>query len=137
MINPEELWISEEQVRANQAAQAAKNGNRKARQSRKPSKVDFLQFSIPLLLTLCNAKAHCTIWAMVCALSEAWFSTGLNGQHLNPFPLSRMNASKWGLDRNRKWHALEFLTRIRLIRVDRSDPQNVTVTIFWAPCYSP
>jgi hypothetical protein len=136
MTDPQDLWLSEEQVRAYQAAQTARNRERKGRQPRKSPKVDFLQHSIPLLLALRKANPPGIVYAMVWALSEAWFTTGLDGQHLNPFPLARIDFKKWKIDRSQKTRALRFLVRIRLIEIDRSDPENVLVAIFWASRYT-
>ena len=72
---------------------------------------------------------------MVCALQEAWFTTGIYSQHPNPFPLSAVDAQKWGLNRWQKTRALQFLTQTRLIHLDRSDPLQPTVTLAWVDRY--
>ena len=133
MIDPQDLWLTEEQVRA---ALSAKDGRKKSRRSKKTPKVDFLQFSVPLLLTLRKHKAPYFVHAMVWALSEAWFTTGLHGKHPNPFPVARVNTAKWKLSRYQKSRALRFLADLPLIEIDRTDTRKPLVTIFWAPRHS-
>jgi hypothetical protein len=70
---------------------------------------------------------------MVCALTEAWFTSGLHGQHPNPFSLEKADTQKWGLTKFQKYRALKFLAEISLVEMDRSDPKNPTVAIIWAP----
>jgi len=72
---------------------------------------------------------------MVCALTETWFNIGFHEHHPNPFPLRFCEATKWGLTRKQKSRALQFLIRIQLIEVDRSGPQNPSVTLTWEPRY--
>jgi hypothetical protein len=135
MINPEVFWVSEEQIRATYVARAARDGKRKAQEPRKTPKVNFLQFSTTLLLKLTQAKASGRVWAMVCALTEAWFTTGLHSRHPNPFPLSALKTKKWGFNRSQKYYLLRILVRMDLVRLDRSDPKNPFVTINWEPPY--
>src|SRR5438132_5294868 len=99
MIDPREMWVSEHQIRATEAARIAKSGKEKPRSPEKVPKVDFLQHSISLLLKLRNENASCIIWATVWALSEAWFTTGRHGHHPNPFPLAAVNWTKWKVTR--------------------------------------
>ena len=40
-------------------------------------------------------------------------------------------------NRYRKFKALQFLVRARLVSVDRSDPENPLVTIAWESRYLP
>jgi hypothetical protein len=137
MIDPREMWVSADQIRATEAARIAKDDKEKPRSPKKVPKVDFLQHSIPLLLKLRNENASCIIWAMVCALSEAWFTRGRHGHHPNPFPLAAMDSTKWKLTRGQKSRALQFLARIGLIKVDRSDSKRPLVTIAWESPYEP
>jgi hypothetical protein len=134
MIDPQDLWATDEEVKAHLAR---KDGNKKPR-PKKESKVGFLKFDVPFLHKLIDDKAGRAVWAMVCALQEAWFTTGIYSQHLNPFPLSAVEMERWGLKyRIQKHRALEFLIRTRLINVDRRDPKNPLVTLAWVPLYQP
>ena len=101
----------------------------------KAAKVDFLTFDLTLLHKLRAARANSAVYAMVCALSETWFTTGFHRQHPNPLPLSRVNSANWQLTRKQKSRALRFLTQINLIAVDRRDPRNPLLTLNWAPLY--
>lgn len=132
MIDPSDLWISKEQVQAHLARK--KDGKRRSR-SKRGSKVDFLKVSIALAQKLHGEGASGNAWAMVMALTEAWYTTGFYSQHLNPFPLSVVDSRRWGFTRKQKSRTLQFLTRIHLIHVDRQDPDNPQVTIAWEPRY--
>ena len=116
-------------------AEANENDGQKPpeRKGKPPKKrsIDFLQLDIALLRKLGEVNAPCNVWLMVSALSEAWFATGVCNRHLNPFPLSIVDAQRWGLDRRRKHEALKFLARACLIEVDRSAPKNPSVTLCW------
>jgi len=124
----DQIRLSEEQV-AEYMAQR-RNGS-KSPKKRKPPEARFLQFSIPLLLTLGNAEAPCFVWAMVWALSEAWFTSGIGKKHLNPFPLSIVDIKKWRLHRRQKSRALQFLAKRQLIKIDRTEPGNPKVKLAW------
>lgn len=134
MIDPQDFWLTNEQVQAHLARQ--RNGQRK-RQGRKPLEAGFLKVSIGLAHKLREENANGDAWAIVMALSEAWFTTGLHGQHPNPFPLSNVDFKRWGFTRKQKSRTLLFLTRIHLISVDRREPENSLVTIAWEPRYQP
>ena len=136
MSDPREFWFTEEQVQAAYAARTAKDGKKKPHPE-KESKAGFLKLSIPLWRKLVDDKAGRNVWAMVGALYEAWFTTGLHLQHPNPFPLARVDVKRWGLDRRQKHFALKFLAQIRLVDIDRSNPENPMVTLAWAPLYHP
>src|SRR5215469_1826205 len=132
MIDPQDLWISEEQLQAHLARE--KDGTRKPR-PKKEFKVGFLKISIGLAHKLHDEDAKGDTWAMVMALTEAWYTTGFYSQHLNPFPLSVVDFKRWGFTRKQKSRALQFLTQIRLIWIDRQDPDNPEVTIAWEPSH--
>jgi hypothetical protein len=136
VIDLENFWVSEEQIRTTEAARAAKDSKGKP-QPRKESKVGFLKLSLAFLHKLKQENANGDVYATVWALSVAWFTTGIHTQHPNPFPLSTVDTRSWGLDRRRKHEALKFLIRVRLIDVDRRDPKNPLVTIAWEPQYPP
>lgn len=123
--DPEELALSQEQLVELMARK------RDSRQPSRSRKAGFLQFSTVFLLRLRLEKAPCIVWAMVWALSEAWFTAGLHGQHPNPFPLARVDTQKWRLDRWQKRRALQFLVKRRLVELDRTDPQNPKVSLAW------
>ena len=105
----------------------------KQRKLRKRPEVEFLKLDLVLLHKLRRVNAPCIASAMVYALSEAWFRTGICSKHLNPFPLLAVDTKKWELDRSQKMRALHFLVRNRFINVDRSDPSNPFVTLLWVP----
>jgi hypothetical protein len=132
MIDPQELFLSEEQLR--EFAARRRDGDRKPERKKK-SRAQFIQVPLAICHKLVDEKANRFIWAMVCALSETWFTTGRHNQHLNPFPLDRCAAEKWGLTRLQKFRALKFLTRIRLIAVNRRNPKTSLVTLTWVPRY--
>jgi hypothetical protein len=133
MIDPRDFWATDEQVKAHLSRKDGKNKPR----PNKETKVGFLKFDVPFLHKLIDDKASRAVWAMVFALQEAWFTTGIYSQHPNPFPLAKTNPARWRLNKQQKYQALKFLTKVRLIDVDRSDPKNPLVTLAWVPHYSP
>ena len=134
MIDPHDLWISEEQVEAHLARK--KNGKKKSRPKKK-SKIDFLKVSVAFAHKLRDKGASGDAWAMVMALTEAWYTTGFYSEHLNPFPLSVVDSTRWEFTRMQKFRTLQFLTRVHLIYIDRQDQDNPQVTIAWEPRYLP
>jgi hypothetical protein len=136
MIDPKDYWVSEEQIRATEAARVLKDGKNKPR-PRKQRRASFLKVSVALAHKLRDDGANGEAWAMVMALTETWFTTGIYSQHPNPFSLSALDSQRWAFTRRQKSRALQFLTRIRLISVDRQDPENPLVTIAWEPRYQP
>jgi hypothetical protein len=132
MIDPSDLWISEEQVRVHLARK--KDGKRKSRLKKKP-RIDFLKVSVALAHKLHDEGVSGSTWAMVMALTEAWYTTGFCSQHLNPFPLSVLDPKRWGFTRKQKSRTLQLLTRIHLIHIDRQELNNPQVTIAWEPRY--
>ena len=133
MIDPKDFWATAEQVKAHQVREYGKKKPR----PRQETKVGFLKVDVALWHRLVEDKSGWKAWAMVGALYEAWFTTGIYSQHPNPFPLARTDSTRWGLNKQQKYQALKFLIRIRLIDVDRSDPKNPLVTLAWVPRYSP
>lgn len=134
MIDPEDLHLSEQQLKEFMVRKT--DGRRKPR-ARKESKVGFLKVPIALAHKLHDDKANGDAWAMVMALTEAWFTTGIYSQHPNPFSLSVLDSKQWGFTRKQKSRTLQFLSRIRLIVVGRQNPENPLVTIAWEPRYPP
>ena len=132
MTNSNPFAISEEQLKESSARQSNKKPGRE-----KKFNAEFILISLAMCHKLADEKASGSVRTMVDALSETWFNTGRHKQHLNPFPLELCDGEKWGLTRMQKSRALKFLTRIRLIAVDRSDPKNPLVTLAWVPRYSP
>jgi hypothetical protein len=113
-----------------------KNGQKppaKKPESRKGPEIEFLKLDLIPLRKLAHTNARGIAWAMFCALSEAWFTTGIGTRHLNPFPLSAVETKKWGLNRSQKFLALRFLTKNRFIEIDRSDPKTPLATLLWVP----
>src|ERR1700757_320310 len=96
---------------ANCIAPSGKSGRRSRRKS--PA-LEFLNLPMSLLQKLAVAKAGWATWVMVCALHEAWFTTGVHCNHPNPLPISRVDASRWPLTRKQKSRALQFLARTDL-----------------------
>jgi hypothetical protein len=134
MIDPQDFWATDEEVKAHLAR---KEGKKKLWPKR-DSKIGFLKFDVPFLHKLIDDKAGRAVWAMVCALQEAWFTTGIYSRHPNPFPLSVVDMERWGFKhRTKKRRALEFLIRTRLINLDRRDPRKPLVTLAWVPIYEP
>jgi hypothetical protein len=99
----------------------------------KERKIEFLKLDLAPLSRLAHRDAPGTAWKMFCALSEAWFGTGICMRHLNPFPLSIVNTQKWSLSRMQKSRALRFLAQNRFIAIDRREPENPLVTLLWLP----
>jgi hypothetical protein len=131
--------LEERQQEAAKAVSVQNNGQRPdaKRLPANTAKVEFLTFDLALLHRLHAAKANSAVYAMVWALSEAWFTTGFHQQHPNPLPLCRVNTAKWQLSRKQKSRALQFLTQIGLVQLDRSDPKKPLVRLAWVPPYPP
>jgi len=70
-------------------------GKSRRRTRRKSPALEFLNLPMSLLQILAVTKAGWATWVMVCALHEAWFTTGVHCNHPNPLPISRVNASRW------------------------------------------
>jgi hypothetical protein len=103
----------------------------------KKSNAEFIQISLGLCHKLTDEKASGPVRTMVDALTETWFNTGRHNRHLNPFPLELCDTGKWGLTRMQKSRALKFLARVKLIAVDRRDPEKPRVTLAWVDRYPP
>jgi hypothetical protein len=74
-----------------------------------------------------------SVFAMFCALYEAWFTTGRKDEHPNPFPLSHSDTGKWGLTRMQKSRALKSLIRTGLITVSQRNPKKLLIRLTWEP----
>ena len=101
----------------------------------KKSNVEFLQYDLAFCHKLADERAYGAVRVLVDALTETWFNTGRHRRHLNPFPLNLCDTEKWGLTRFQKFRALKFLARVKLIAVDRRDPQEPWIILTWVDRY--
>jgi hypothetical protein len=91
--------------------------------------IQFYKVPAQLGLKLAQAKAGWALWAMVLAISEAWYRNGHHQSHPNTFPLVDVDTEKWGINRSQKHRSTKFLIKIDWIIVDRSDPKNPLITM--------
>jgi hypothetical protein len=92
---------------------------------RTASALQFFKVPAQLDLDLAKAKADWATWAMVRAISEAWFRNGHHQNHTNSFPLALCDTGKWGINnRTQRGRALKFLIKVGWIQVDRKNPQK-------------
>jgi hypothetical protein len=103
----------------------------------KKSNTEFIQHSLSLCHKLADEKANGPARILVDALTETWFNTGRHNRHLNPFPLESCDTAKWGLTRLQKFRALKFLAGVKLVAVDRRNPEGPWVTLAWVDRYPP
>ena len=128
-----QLFVQPEAAKAIKSAkEKGANGGKKRRRADR-----FFRMTPAFCLKLCEEKVPWTVWAMVCALYEAWYASGWYDQHPNPFPLGMVDVSKWGLHRRQKSRAMQVLIRAHLVKVDQTDPKHPLVTLAWEPKCSP
>jgi hypothetical protein len=92
--------------------------------------MQFCKVPAQLDLDLVKTKANWTAWAMVRALSEAWYRNGHHQHHSDSFPLESCDLEKWGLkNRMQRYRAFKFLLGIGWIQIDRSNPQEPLIVM--------
>src|SRR5262245_2364898 len=94
-FDPANLTLPEEYFKARQ--EVGKNGDKPAKPRPGRGPLKFYKFPAQLDRDLVAAKANWTVWAMIRALYEAWFTAGTYPNHPNPFPLAACDTKKWGL----------------------------------------
>ena len=98
--------------------------------------LEFYKFPGQLDRDLVALKANWTVWALVRALYEAWFTLGYP-IHPNPFPLAACDTKKWGLSRWQRSRALQVLTKTGWVLLDQRNPKKPLVTLAWQPLHKP
>jgi len=97
----------------------------------------FYKLPAQLDRDLAAVKANWTVWAMVRALYEAWFTLGTYPDHPNPFPLAACDSKKWGLSRWQRSRALRALTKTGWILLDQRNPKKPLLALAWQPLHRP
>jgi hypothetical protein len=129
-FDPANLVLGEDYLLARGAS--AKN-QRPAKSPIAKASLKFYKFPAQLDRDLVAVKANWTVWAMVRALYETWFTLRTYPNHPNPFPLAACDTKKWGLSRWQRSRALRVLTKTGWILLDQRNPKKPLVALAWQP----
>jgi hypothetical protein len=128
---PQDFWVSEEQI---QASQAAKDGKNRPQPTHKPPtksrfKGEFSKVPNVVWEALFNGNASSSAWKLVLALQELWFR---HPNHYNPVRFTTTHAQSFGFSRFQKYRALSELERLGQITVHSAgNGKNPWVTLRW------
>jgi len=121
MIDPRELFLTEEQSREFQARKAL-------RRSAKPPKrkIDFYQFPRPVFVALFGS-GYMPALAVAAVIHETWFK---NYQQ-NPITLTSVCLREFRISKGQKLRALKILEQTGYYEVKRFPRRNPRITLKW------
>jgi len=123
MIEPRELFLTEEQIREFQARKSSR------RSAKKPKRgIQFYKFPAVLMDALIQVD-YAPAWRLAAAIYKAWFT----GFKRNPVKLTSAALVGFRISKDQKWRALKGLEQTGQFAGERSERRNPLVTLRWEP----
>jgi hypothetical protein len=121
MIDTQELFLTEEQIREFQARKSSRRSEKKPKRE-----IQFFQFPKPVLVTIIRS-GYMPALAVAAAIHETWY----RGFRRNPITLTSTRLGEFRISKDQKLRALKILEQSGCFLVKRFRGRNPVITLKW------